>query len=123
MEWLRLGPEPAETRQRSIIRLAEQLGQPVGLRLLQRAQRLRPIKVLKSYTPGGSREMAYVLFYLLYLDGRDLPPLPLVERKAILEKLLAKLPIRSPVQSSSDVTGQGAKFFKLACKRHLEGIV
>jgi bifunctional non-homologous end joining protein LigD len=27
------------------------------------------------------------------------------------------------VQFSSDVTGQGAKFFTLACKRHLEGIV
>ena len=27
------------------------------------------------------------------------------------------------MQFSSDVTGQGSKFFKLACKRHLEGIV
>jgi bifunctional non-homologous end joining protein LigD len=27
------------------------------------------------------------------------------------------------VQFSSDATGQGSKFFKLACKRHLEGIV
>jgi bifunctional non-homologous end joining protein LigD len=52
-----------------------------------------------------------------------LRPLPLIERKTILAKLLAKLPVRSPVQFSSDVTGQGAKFFKLACKRHLEGIV
>jgi ATP-dependent DNA ligase len=25
-----------------------------------------------------------------YLDGRDLRPLPLIERKAMLEKLLAK---------------------------------
>jgi bifunctional non-homologous end joining protein LigD len=65
--------------------------------------------------------MAYILFDILHLDGRDLRSLPLVERKAILEKLLAKLPVRSPVQFSSDVTGQGAKFFKLDCKRHPPG--
>jgi bifunctional non-homologous end joining protein LigD len=72
---------------------------------------------------GGSREMAYIAFDLLHLDGRDLRPLPLIERKIILEKVLARLPVRSPVQFSSDVTGQGSKFFKLVCKRHLEGIV
>jgi bifunctional non-homologous end joining protein LigD len=72
---------------------------------------------------GGSREMAFVIFDILHLDGRDLRPLPLVERKAILAKVLAQLPVRSPVQFSSDVTGQGAKFFKLACRLHLEGIV
>ena len=72
---------------------------------------------------GGSRELAFIAFDLLHLDARDLRPLPLIERKVILEKVLAKLPVRSPVQFSSDVTGRGAKFFALACKRHLEGIV
>jgi bifunctional non-homologous end joining protein LigD len=67
--------------------------------------------------------MAFVVFDILHLDGRDLRPLPLVERKTILEKVVARLPVRSAVQFSSDVTGQGSKFFKLACKRHLEGIV
>jgi bifunctional non-homologous end joining protein LigD len=72
---------------------------------------------------GGSREMAFVVFDILHLDGRDLRPLPLLERKTILEKVLAQLPVRSPVQFSSGVTGQGARSFRLACKRHLEGIV
>ena len=67
--------------------------------------------------------MAFVVFDILHLDGRDLRPLPLIERKEMLAKLLGKLPVRSPVQFSSDVTGQGSKFFKLACRRHLEGIV
>jgi ATP-dependent DNA ligase len=67
--------------------------------------------------------MTYVLFDLLHLDGRDMRPLPLVERKTILEKVLAKLPVRSPVQFSADVTGRGAMFFALACKRGLEGII
>jgi bifunctional non-homologous end joining protein LigD len=37
---------------------------------------------------GGSRELAFIAFDILHLDGRDLRPLPLVERKAMLEKLL-----------------------------------
>ena len=72
---------------------------------------------------GGSREMAFIAFDLLYLDGRDPRPLPRIERKATLEKLLAKLPAKSPVQFSGHVTGQGPEFFALACKRRLEGII
>ena len=72
---------------------------------------------------GSSREMAFIVFDILHLDGRDLRSLPLIERKAMLAKVLAKLPVRSPVQFSADVTGLGAKFFALARKRHLEGIV
>ena len=67
--------------------------------------------------------MAFSVFDILHLDGRDLRPLPLIERKAMLAKLLAKLPARSPIQFSDHVTGQGAALFALACKRHLEGIV
>ena len=47
----------------------------------------------------------------------------LIERKAMLEKLLANLPTKSPVQFSGHVTGQGPEFFALACKRRLEGII
>jgi len=67
--------------------------------------------------------MAFVVFDILHLDGRNLGPLPLVERKTVLEMVLAQLPVRSPVHFSSDVTGQGVEFFKFACQRHLEGIV
>ena len=72
---------------------------------------------------GGSKELAYILFDILQLNGEDLRLLPLIERKAILAKLLAMLPVRSAVQFSADVTGQGRKFFALACKRHLKEIV
>jgi bifunctional non-homologous end joining protein LigD len=37
---------------------------------------------------GGCTELVYAAFGLLHLDGRDLRPLPLIERKAILEKLI-----------------------------------
>jgi bifunctional non-homologous end joining protein LigD len=39
-----------------------------------------------------SKRLIYHAFDLLYLNGRDLRPLPLVERKAALRKLLAKAP-------------------------------
>lgn len=59
---------------------------------------------------GGSREMAFIIFDILHLDGRDLRLVPLIERKVILQKVLAKLPVRSPVQFSADVIGQGPEF-------------
>jgi len=72
---------------------------------------------------GRSHELAFIAFDLLHLDGRDLRRLPLIERKAMLEKLLAKLPARSPIQFAGHVTGQGPAFFALACERRLEGII
>jgi bifunctional non-homologous end joining protein LigD len=72
---------------------------------------------------GGSRELSYILFDILHLNGRDLRALPLIARKEILEGGVAKLPARSPVQFSGHIVGQGGKFFKLACERSLEGII
>jgi ATP-dependent DNA ligase len=40
---------------------------------------------------GQAERLTYHVFDLLHLDGRDPTGLPLTERKAILEKLLAKL--------------------------------
>jgi|SRR5215472_11675045 len=48
---------------------------------------------------GGSREMTYIVFDILHLDGRDLRPLPLVERKTILEKVLADCRCGTPCSS------------------------
>jgi bifunctional non-homologous end joining protein LigD len=67
--------------------------------------------------------LTYHVFDLLRLDGRDLTPLPLMERKRILDQLLAKLPASGPIRYSSHVAGQGPAFFKQACKMRLEGIV
>jgi len=64
--------------------------------------------------------IVYFAFDLLALDGKDLTRLPLVERKALLEKLVGK---PDTVRYSDHVVGNGSAFFKLACKRGLEGIV
>jgi bifunctional non-homologous end joining protein LigD len=72
---------------------------------------------------GQAQRLTYHVFDLLHLDGRDLTGLPLVERKALLQPLLAGLPKGAPVRYSDHVLGQGPKFFAHACKLHLEGIV
>jgi len=72
---------------------------------------------------GQAQRLTYHVFDLLHLDGRDLTGLPLVERKALLQPLLAGLPKGAPARYSDHVLGQGPKFFAHACKLHLEGIV
>jgi bifunctional non-homologous end joining protein LigD len=72
---------------------------------------------------GQAQRLTYHVFDLLHLDGRDLTSLPLIERKALLAPLLARLPKGGPVRYSDHARGQGPKFFARACKLHLEGIV
>jgi bifunctional non-homologous end joining protein LigD len=49
--------------------------------------------------------------------------LPLIERKALLAPLIARLSKGGAVRYSDHVAGQGPAFFAQACKHHLEGIV
>ena len=66
----------------------------------------------------------YVVFDLLHLDGRDLRPLPLVERKEELKRLIAKAGKgKGVLRYSAHVEGRGAAFHQAACEHGLEGIV
>jgi bifunctional non-homologous end joining protein LigD len=60
-------------------------------------------------------------FDLLELNGKDLRPLPLSERKAKLARLLAGLAAGIVFNEHTDV--DGATVFQQACKMGLEGIV
>jgi ATP-dependent DNA ligase len=51
-----------------------------------------------------SKRLIYHAFDLLYLNGRDLRPLPLIERKAALRELLAKAPDALPESLSTMVS-------------------
>lgn len=75
-----------------------------------------------AISAGAGERLSYHLFDLLWLDGEDLRPLPLIERKVRLEELLGKRP-KSPLTYSSHVLGQGPAFHRQACKANLEGIV
>jgi bifunctional non-homologous end joining protein LigD len=75
--------------------------------------------VLQNELKGKSRKIVLVAFDLLYLNGRDLRRLPLVERKAVLKPLLAD----TQVQFSESFEVDGPEMFKHACKVGLEGVV
>jgi ATP-dependent DNA ligase len=70
---------------------------------------------------ANAAALVFFLFDLLYLDGEDLRPLPLIERKERLDALLANA---GPCLHYSDhVVGQGPTFHDKACAMHVEGIV
>jgi bifunctional non-homologous end joining protein LigD len=60
-------------------------------------------------------------FDLLELNGKDLRPLPLGDRKAKLARLLARAPAGIAFNEHTDE--DGAVVFRHACKLGLEGIV
>jgi len=70
---------------------------------------------------GREKDVVYFAFDLLFLDGRDLRELPLLERKAMLADVLAKAP--PMIRYTDHVEGDGPTFFAQACRLSLEGIV
>jgi bifunctional non-homologous end joining protein LigD len=77
---------------------------------------------LKSVLTNGGR-LEYFAFDLLEADGKDLTGLPLIKRKARLEKLLAKSGRKEPVQYSSHVVGHGQKVLDALCRDGHEGVI
>ncbi|HEY3665491.1 MAG TPA: DNA ligase D, partial [Polyangiaceae bacterium] len=78
-----------------------------------------------SFSGKTKAPLAYYAFDLLYLDGYDLRPAPLLERKARLQELLGTLPKSraATVRYSDHVLGKGAEFFAHAARLGLEGVV
>ena len=65
--------------------------------------------------------LVYMLFDLPYLEGSDLSRVPLLERKALLAKLLAHAPPHLAL--STHAVGNGAEAFQMALDQQLEGII
>lgn len=68
-----------------------------------------------------SPELQYYAFDLLELDGKDLRSRPLTERKALLQKLLARAPDR--VRYVEHFAAEPQPVLEAACRLGLEGIV
>lgn len=69
-------------------------------------------------------KLAYYIFDLLSLEGKDVTSSPLIERKEKLEKLLKKiLPKRTSIHYSDHVLKFGTQFFESAKAQNLEGII
>jgi len=75
--------------------------------------------VLQNQLKGKSDKIVMVAFDLLYLNGYDLRKLPLIERKALLKKLIAK----TAIQFSESFEIDGHEMFRHACGVGLEGVV
>ncbi len=70
---------------------------------------------------GRKDRMALYLFDILFLEGRDLRGVPLIERKAILEGICRRL--HSPVFYSEHFNVDAVDLFESARRLNLEGIV
>jgi bifunctional non-homologous end joining protein LigD len=75
--------------------------------------------VLQNELKGKSMSIVLVAFDLLYLNGRDIRKLPLIQRKAELKKILTD----TDVQFSESFEIDGREMFAHACKLGLEGVV
>ncbi len=70
---------------------------------------------------GRQSEASYVLFDLLHLGGRDCTPLPLVERRKLLGRLLSKA--SAPLRFSPSLEAPAAEVWKQVLALGLEGVI
>jgi bifunctional non-homologous end joining protein LigD len=76
-----------------------------------------------AYQDRRGALLHYFIFDLLYLDGKDLTPAPLEERRAALAALLKKTDLPPPIHLSEEIEGNGPAFLRAACQKGLEGII
>jgi bifunctional non-homologous end joining protein LigD len=72
-------------------------------------------------THGEETHLEYYVFDILWLDGKDLTTLTLLERKAILEDIIPQ--DNDVIKYSDHVEEKGKEFFELAIEHGLEGIM
>ena len=78
-------------------------------------------RLLKAAFRNQESELAVYAFDLLHLNGQDLRPQPLTERRRLLERLLGRAKV--PCLHLVDVFDDGQKLLEAAEKHKLEGIV
>jgi len=75
-----------------------------------------------SFETGSATSLYYFIFDLLFLNGHDLRAQPLLQRKALLQEMLANNP-HELLRFSSHWSGDGKKFLQQCCRQHLEGMI
>ena len=75
---------------------------------------------LQNWRSEADGELVYIVFDILYLDGKDLKDLSLTERRRILQKNLPEHPI---IRISEIVESSAADFLKNAHTLGMEGIM
>ena len=69
---------------------------------------------------GGGGEVFYYAFDVLFADGRDVRPLPLEERRAVLRGIVGW---SDPLRITEQMTGDGAALLAAACRDGWEGLI
>jgi len=72
---------------------------------------------------GRQDRMRYYLFDVLYCDGYDLTKATLIDRKNLLQQMLAGVPQHSPIRFSDHIEQDGPLVFAHAGRLGLEGII
>jgi bifunctional non-homologous end joining protein LigD len=80
-----------------------------------------PFNLIQNATDTSEGALIFFIFDLLFLNGKDITGLPLVERKARLAALLKTPP--AGLRYHNHQIGHGPLFHRLACEHGLEGIV
>ncbi|MCF2446555.1 DNA ligase D [Dyadobacter sp. CY345] len=75
---------------------------------------------LQNWRSEADGELYFYVFDILWLDGKDLTQLPLIERKVVLQSIM---PEEGNIKSGYSVTAEGSDFFEAAKELGLEGII
>lgn len=78
-------------------------------------------KLQGSLKAKNDKELLYYVFDILYLDGKDLRDLPLLERKSILEEIMLGMP--KNIIFSQHFLEDANDFYQASCDMELEGII
>lgn len=81
---------------------------------------LANFQLLQNWKNTPSR-LQFFVFDILWLNGKDVTGLPLIERKALLQQVLPS--DHEVIKYSDHVVGKGKDFFKVALNQGLEGIM
>jgi bifunctional non-homologous end joining protein LigD len=80
-------------------------------------------RLQQSINKNAGSGLIFHIFDLIYIEGFDLRRCALRDRKRVLEELIVPLGDKGVLRYSDHIEGNGAQFFKEACKLGLEGIV
>ncbi len=81
---------------------------------------LPEFQLLQHYEPGNGHPIQYQVFDILFLGGKNIYDLPLLERKILLKQFLKKNPV---IKYSDHILKEGISFFEITGNRNMEGII
>ncbi len=77
-------------------------------------------KLQEALSAGRDDRLFFFIFDLLHLDGWDLRPCPLIDRKSVLQRLSTW---NGMLRYCDHITGGAEKFYDRACQMKLEGTI